>query len=51
MQKLQPHQIVEAVKHIQDFGYAVIKNFISKEKCTTAIDEINRLVDAYEPTP
>lgn len=49
MQAAIIHQIKEAAKHIEDHGYAVIKNFISREACQVAINEIDRLVDAFEP--
>ena len=44
-------QIKDAAKHIKKHGYAVIKDFISKSKCDKAIQEIDRLVDEFEPTP
>ena len=40
-----------AAQHIRDHGYAVIKNFISPETCDKAREEIDRLVDNFEPAP
>lgn len=51
MQKIQAQQIKEAAKSIQEYGYAVIKGFLNQEKCQAAIQEIDRLVDSFEPTP
>lgn len=44
-------QIKQAVQSLKKNGYALIPNFISPEACKTAMDEIDRLVDAFDPTP
>lgn len=50
MQPVLARQISEAAKHVKEHGYAVIKNFISPQKCEAAIQEIDRLVDDFEPS-
>jgi ectoine hydroxylase-related dioxygenase (phytanoyl-CoA dioxygenase family) len=50
MQAALAQQIKQAAKNIQDHGYTVIKNFITPQTCQAAINEIDRLVDAFEPT-
>jgi hypothetical protein len=41
----------KAAKFLHQNGYAIIPNFISPETCKSAMNEIDRLVDAFEPTP
>jgi phytanoyl-CoA hydroxylase len=42
---------VKASRHLAQHGYTVIPNFLSSQACQEAIDEIDRLVDNFEPTP
>lgn len=51
MQPAVAKQIKSAALHVKDHGYTVIKNFISKAQCQQAIQEIDRLIDAFEPSP
>jgi len=45
MEKALKLSIQEATQHLQQHGYAIIKNFISPHTCETAITEIDRLMD------
>ena len=44
-------QILNSAQHIKDHGYAIVKNFISPQQCQEAKNEIDRLVDNFEPSP
>lgn len=44
-------EIKQASQMLKQNGYALIPKFISPEICQAAMDEINRLVDDFEPTP
>ncbi len=43
-------EFVKAAHSLKQHGYALIPNFISPQKCQQAMDEIDRLVDGFEPT-
>lgn len=45
MQAQLAKKVISAAQHIEKYGYAVIKNFISPEKCDQAMKEIDRLVN------
>lgn len=44
-------KIQQAAAHLQQHGYAIIPNFISKETCDAAIKEVDTLIDEFQPTP
>jgi phytanoyl-CoA hydroxylase len=49
MQRIAP-RIREAAHHLKQHGYTVIRNFLPSQQCQEAIDEVDRLVDNFEPT-
>jgi phytanoyl-CoA hydroxylase len=50
MQPAVAKQIKSAAQHVKDHGYTVIKNFISKRQCQAAINEIDNLIENFQPT-
>jgi hypothetical protein len=48
---MKAQEIKRAAQFLKQNGYAIIPKFISPDTCKEAMDEINRLVDSFEPTP
>jgi hypothetical protein len=41
--------IQEALNSYRKNGYAILKNFMTPETCLAAVNEINKLIEGFEP--